>query len=437
MSITDFDKIIAHAYFTLENHIYSYRKKLWRISVQNIESKSLAILHASLKWQSDFASHEETIYIPLNVWRELELLPNPLAQALLGQRAGFVFKTSFSPGSLVPEYDMAQEKLFSKGSYAKGQRQPRLGRFYPRGMLLGYSQIPALFRCSTINGGTFAADFNHPLAKHTLDLEVTVAEVQKKRADTGGVCQDWLQIICDGPGMQIRQSQTPTDFFADDPFSRVDVRDDTIFYEKPRLVNHIDDQADATIQSLYERLLKPGSNVLDLMSSLNSHIPPSLELKKLSGLGLNHEELAKNPRLTDYVVQDLNGNPTLPFADQQFEAVICTVSIEYLIHPEADFPGCRQDFKTRRHFYPYFLQPLVPAQSSQNLDRGNGMGASRPGAGVFPALRKLRASPHLFRQGLAAAGLGPLFSPSPSIGSSLCSLGADQSMILHIQVTYD
>ena len=337
MSITDFDKIIAHAYFTLENYIYSYRKKLWRISVQNIESKSLAILHASLNWQSDFASHEETLYIPLNVWRELELLPNPLAQALLGQRAGFVFKTSFSPGSLVPEYDMAQEKLFSKGSYAQGQRQPRLGRFYPRGMLLGYSQIPALFRCSTINGGTFAADFNHPLAKHTLDLEVTVAEVQKKRADTGGVCQDWLQIICDGPGMQIRQSQTPTDFFADDPFSRVDVRDDTIFYEKPRLVNHIDDQADATIQSLYERLLKPGSNVLDLMSSLNSHIPPSLELEKLSGLGLNHEELAKNPRLTDYVVQDLNGNPALPFEDQQFEAVICTVSIEYLIHPEAIF----------------------------------------------------------------------------------------------------
>ena len=55
-----------------------------------------------------------------------------------------------------------------------------------------------------------------------LELEITVAEVQKKRSDTGGVCHDWLQIICDGPGMQVRQSKTPTDFFADDPYARPD-----------------------------------------------------------------------------------------------------------------------------------------------------------------------------------------------------------------------
>ena len=67
-----------------------------------IDSKSLAILHVSLRWKSDFASHVETFYVPLNVWRELELFPNSLAQALPGQRAGSVLKTSFSPGSLVP-----------------------------------------------------------------------------------------------------------------------------------------------------------------------------------------------------------------------------------------------------------------------------------------------------------------------------------------------
>jgi hypothetical protein len=101
--------------------------------VQNIESKSLAILHASLNWQSDFASHEETLYIPLNVWRELELLPNPLAQALLGQRAGFVFKTSFSPGSLVLEY------FLRSGSYehlhtfsARGWPRPVSDRYFPQ-----------------------------------------------------------------------------------------------------------------------------------------------------------------------------------------------------------------------------------------------------------------------------------------------------------------
>jgi hypothetical protein len=44
-----------------------------------IDSKSLAILHANLTWESDVARHEETFYIPLNVWRELDLLPPPLA----------------------------------------------------------------------------------------------------------------------------------------------------------------------------------------------------------------------------------------------------------------------------------------------------------------------------------------------------------------------
>lgn len=302
-----------------------------------IDSKSLAILHANLSWESDFAKHLETFYIPLNVWRELELLPSPLAQALPGQKAGFVWKTSFSPGSLVPAYDQSQVEWLPLESFAQGHRRPRVGRFYPRGLLLGHAQIPVPFRCSTIDQGAFAADFNHPLAAYPLELEVTVAEVQKKRSDTGGVCHDWLEIICEGPGMQVRHSRTPTDFFADDPFARADAQDDTRFYEKPRLVNHIDDQADIIIRSLYGRLLKPGARVLDLMSSWNSHFPESLELAQVTGLGLNHEELAKNPRLTDYVVHDLNRHPVLPFGDREFEAVVCTVSVEYLIHPQEIF----------------------------------------------------------------------------------------------------
>jgi SAM-dependent methyltransferase len=77
--------------------------------------------------------------------------------------------------------------------------------------------------------------------------------------------------------------------------------------------------------------------VLDLMISWNSHLPESLELGQVTGLGLNREELAQNPRLTDSIVHDLNRHPVLPFGDREFEAVICTVSVEYLIHPEAIF----------------------------------------------------------------------------------------------------
>ena len=77
-----------------------------------IDSKSLAILYVSLRWESDFASHVETFYVPLNVWRELEILPNSLAQALAGQSAGSVFKTSFPAGGLVPAHNEDRERWF-------------------------------------------------------------------------------------------------------------------------------------------------------------------------------------------------------------------------------------------------------------------------------------------------------------------------------------
>ena len=57
----------------------------------------------------------------------------------------------------------------------------------------------------------------------------------------------------------------------------------------------------------------------------------------LAGLGLNERELKKNSRLGEYVVQDLNLSPGLPFESDSFDAVVCTVSVEYLIDPLAVF----------------------------------------------------------------------------------------------------
>jgi hypothetical protein len=313
-----------------------------------------------LNWQSDFASYVETFYVPLNVWRELEILPKSLTQALAGQRAGFVLKTSFAAGSLVPAHNEDRVRWFPQASFAQGQVAPRLGRFYPRGLLPGYAQNPnpSVARQSAMAG------FRPILTTLWLTIlwnwKSLWPRCKKKRSDTGGVCHDWLQVICDGPGMQIRQSRTPTDFFADAPFTRADSQDDAHFYEKPRIVNHIDDQANATISSLYGRLLKPGGRVLDLMSSWNSHLPESLELSQLNGLGLNHEELAQNPRLSDYVVHDLNGNPVLPFGNQKFEAVIRTVSVEYLTHPGEIFREVARILKSGGIFIHTFSNRWFP-----------------------------------------------------------------------------
>jgi SAM-dependent methyltransferase len=96
------------------------------------------------------------------------------------------------------------------------------------------------------------------------------------------------------------------------------------------------------------------------MSSWNSHLPESLELAQLTGLGLNREEMGQNPRLTDYVVHDLNRNPVLPFENQAFEAVICTVSVEYLTHPGEIFREVARILKPGGYFIHTFSNRWFP-----------------------------------------------------------------------------
>ena len=48
---------------------------------------------------------------------------------------------------------------------------------------------------------------------------------------------------------------------------------------------------------------------------------------------MNAAEMTANAGLTDSVVADLNAGAPLPFADDSFDAAICTVSIDYLTDP--------------------------------------------------------------------------------------------------------
>jgi SAM-dependent methyltransferase len=115
-------------------------------------------------------------------------------------------------------------------------------------------------------------------------------------------------------------------------FERVDESDDALFYAEPRLVTHIDDPAIAAARAFYGTALPPGGQILDLMSSWVSHLPPGL-FPEVTGLGLNAYELDQNPQLTARIVQDLNRQPTLPFAGDCFDGAIVTVSVQYLTRP--------------------------------------------------------------------------------------------------------
>ena len=119
----------------------------------------------------------------------------------------------------------------------------------------------------------------------------------------------------------------------EEAFRRCDETPDEDFYHTPRLVTHIDDRAIAAVTQLYRELFPPGGAILDLMSSWVSHLPPEIEYRRVIGLGMNEEELRRNPRLDEYVVQNLNRTPVLPFGDGEFEGVGICVSIDYLIRP--------------------------------------------------------------------------------------------------------
>ena len=118
-------------------------------------------------------------------------------------------------------------------------------------------------------------------------------------------------------------------------FARLDETDDALFYEPPRLVQHIDDGAIAALTELYRTVLPAGGALLDLMSSWVSHLPPEIQYGDIVGHGMNAEELAANPRLSRWFVQDLNKDSKLPLADSSFDAAMICVSIQYLQQPVA------------------------------------------------------------------------------------------------------
>jgi len=71
------------------------------------------------------------------------------------------------------------------------------------------------------------------------------------------------------------------------------------------------------------------------MSSWVSHLPAEAAYGAVTGHGLNAEELAANPRLTQRFVQDLNVDPILPFETASVDAALICVGVQYLQNPVA------------------------------------------------------------------------------------------------------
>jgi len=302
--------------------------------------------HFSLCWQSADATHIDSQLIDnLNVWRDF--FPPEIEAQLDGSSAGNIISHSFSVGDALTGFSNAnvhtvKQQHFNRNFSSQIMLEPRLGRFYPRGM---FENIPGNnssnyqpCRIIGLDDDSITTDFNHPLSEKTLDVDTRIINIWDVGQEHGGRCNDIIEMLTSsGPGMQARYNSTATDFWSDDPFARGDASPDDEFYIKPRLVDHLDRNCSQQIGELYKQLLPHDGRILDLMSSWVSHLPAEFSSASVTGLGMNPHELEQNPMLTETLVHDLNQKPQLPFEDEAFDGIVCTASIEYLISPKEVF----------------------------------------------------------------------------------------------------
>ena len=339
-----------------------------RTLLERTTSRDFAAIEFDLAWQSEHAQHTDIFYAnQLNLWRDY--LPPELLDAVVDKPVGHQAVISFDPGQLVDSHAPSDCLDIDAGRFERRlvngrPLTPHAGRFYPRGLIPGVRDITSdnilPFRVTRVDADRLGIDLNHPLADKPLTVTARILKAWQAGAQRGGTVQDVPEMIAGkGPGMQARWRNQPTDFFTPDAFERQSDAPDGQFYQAARLVDHLDSTATRQVEKLYSRLVPAGARVLDLMTSWKSHLDLA-QPASVSGLGMNAEELAANPALAERVVQDLNADPRLPFADASFDAVVCTVSVEYLVRPLEVFEEVRRVLKPGGRFILTFSNRYFP-----------------------------------------------------------------------------
>jgi SAM-dependent methyltransferase len=200
--------------------------------------------------------------------------------------------------------------------------------------------------------------------------------------------------------------------------TKLDESDDNQFYSFPRFVNHVDDLFIQQLSDLYQERLQPHTHIFDMMSSWVSHLPADMEFEHVEGHGMNEEELARNPRLNHYFVQNLNQNQLLPLPDQSFDAVLNTVSVQYLQLPEAVFAEIYRILKpggiaivsfSNRMFYQKAIQAWRDSSESQRVELVKSYFNAIPGFSQPEVITRTSSVPG-FLQLLGMSGGDPFYA---------------------------
>lgn len=154
--------------------------------------------------------------------------------------------------------------------------------------------------------------------------------------------------------------------FPPDAFARDDESDDRLFYARDRFVQHLDRVALETVEALLGDVIAPENPViLDLMAGWDSHLPAKIRTGKIVGLGLNENELNRNAALSEKVIHDLNRDPHLPFPDNTFDAVVNTVSVDYMTQPVEVFREIGRVLKPGGRFIVIFSNRMFPQKATK------------------------------------------------------------------------
>jgi SAM-dependent methyltransferase len=195
--------------------------------------------------------------------------------------------------------------------------------------------------------------------------------------------------------------------------TKLDPTSDALFYDAPRFVTHVDEGFIQQLTELYRDRLKPNTRIFDMMSSWVSHLPEEMAFEWIEGHGMNAEELAKNSRLDHYFVQNLNENDQLPLEDQSFDAVLNTVSVQYLQYPEAVFAEIYRVLKpggiaiisfSNRMFYQKAISAWRDGSEAQRVNLVKQYFQSVPGFSTPEVISKTSSVPPMLQMlGLASA----------------------------------
>lgn len=306
----------------------------------SIGPHSLADLFFQIHWRSDGARHTDAYAArAVNFWRDI--LPRQLRSGLERKQPGDRLVFEFFPGELLGNEKSGPVVTFSRNRFdpariGSGSLSPSAGRFYPKGVLKDVAGVFSAnrepFRCVGINGGHFSGGHGPPAVRPACLAGCHggcgQGQIRRARSQRRGLDGN----DCPGRRYAGALGGSAHRFFRGGSISPQRHGPGSDVLCRPRLVQHLDDMA------------------LDLMGSWDSHLPAVGRLEQVAGVGLNGLELNQNSALTDRRVHDLNQEAAIDFPDGQFDVVVCTASVEYLIRPDAVFADVARVLKPGGHF---------------------------------------------------------------------------------------